>query len=67
MMSSKSRISVSLCRGFKWLCIFKPQRIESEYSVQLKTQGQVIVMTAKYLGLLNPDNDQLILELAWAG
>lgn len=35
-------------------------------SLQLKTQGQVIVMTAKYLSLLNPDNE-LILELAWAG
>lgn len=57
-MSSKSWTGFSLCPGFKWLCIFKPQRIE--YSLQLKTQGQVIVMAAKYLGLLNPDNEQLM-------
>lgn len=46
--------------------IFLNRNESKANSLQLKTQGQVIVMTAKYLSLLNPDNE-LILELAWAG
>lgn len=55
----RGQVSVSLLdlNGFVFL-----SRSGSEVnSLQLKTWGQVILMTEKYLSLMNPNNERLIL------
>lgn len=59
-LSSNSRSGVSFSAGFKWLCFLSRSGSEVN-SLQLKTWGQVILMTEKYLSLMNANNERLIL------